>query len=55
MVSSFLDMHQTVGYKPDDLTLVITLTAKMANQMKKDGWDIGFDADIGHFIRIEKE
>lgn len=51
----FLDVHQTVGYEPTVQALVVTLTAKMANQMKKDGWDVGFDKEIGHFIRIEKE
>jgi hypothetical protein len=52
---SFLDIHQTVGYKPDDSTLVVTLTSKMANQMRKDGWDVSFDKEIGHFITIVKE
>ena len=51
----FLDVHQTVGYKSDDETLVVTLTAKMANQMKKDGWVVDFNAEIGHYITIKKE
>lgn len=55
MSSGFLDLHQTVGYKADEKALVVTLTAKMAKQMKKDGWDIGFEPEIGHFIRIERE
>ena len=49
-----LDLQQTVGYEPAHQALVVTLSAKMANAMKKDGWDVGFDAEIGHFIRIEK-
>jgi hypothetical protein len=50
----YLDVHQTVGYKSDEERLVVTLTAKMANQMKKDGWDVDFDAEIGHYITISK-
>lgn len=55
MAKGFLDIHQTVGYNPEPQTLVVTLTAKMANQMTKDGWDISFNAEIGHFINITKE
>lgn len=55
MAKGFLDTHQTVGYNPDETTLVVTLTAKMANQMRKDGWDIAFDRELGHFITVKKE
>lgn len=55
MTKSLLDVHQTVGYEPTTQALVVTLTAKMANQMTKDGWEVGFDQEIGHFIRIERE
>lgn len=55
MAKSLLDLHQTVGYKPDDKALVVTLTAKMANQMRKDGWDVSFDSEIGHFILVKQE
>lgn len=53
--NGFLDLHQTVGYKPDDKMLIVTLTSKMANQMRKDGWDVSFDKEVGHFISINKE
>lgn len=53
--SGFLDIHQTVGYNPAEDTLVVTLSAKTANAMRKAGWDIGFEKEIGHFINIKKE
>lgn len=55
MKNGLLDVHQTVGYNPDEKTLIVTLTSKMANRMKTDGWDIGFDREIGYFVSITKE
>lgn len=54
-VKSFVSVRETVGYKPDEKALVVTLTAPMANAMKAHGWDIAFEPEIGHFIRITKE
>lgn len=55
MSKGFLDLHQTVGYQPENKILVVTLTSKMANQMRKDGWDISFEKEIGHYISIGQE
>lgn len=53
--NGFLDVHQTVGYNPEEKTLIVTLTSQMANQMRKDGWDVSFDQEIGHFINVKME
>lgn len=50
-----VDVHQTVGYNPSEKTLVVTLTSKMANAMKAHGWDVAFNAELGHFITIKNE
>lgn len=55
MAKGLLDVHQTVGYNTDEKTLVVTLTSKMANQMTKDGWDVSFNEEIGHFINVKAE
>lgn len=54
-VKGLVDVHQTVGYNPPERTLVVTLTAKMANVMKAHGWDVAFNPEVGHFITIKKE
>lgn len=55
MAKGFLDINQTVGFNPNEKTLVVTLSSKMANAMKKEGWDISFDREVGHFITIQQE
>lgn len=51
----FLDINQTVGFNPKEQTLVVTLSSKMANAMRKEGWDVSFDREVGHFITIKQE
>jgi hypothetical protein len=55
VAKGFLDIHQTVGYNPKEKTLVVTLSSKMANAMRKEGWDVSFEREIGHFITIKQE
>lgn len=55
MDKGYLDVHQTVGFHPNEKTLVVTLSSKMANAMRKEGWDVSFDREIGHFITIKQE
>lgn len=55
MAKGYFDVHQTVGFNPNEKTLIVTLSSKMANAMRKEGWDISFDREIGHFITIKQE
>jgi hypothetical protein len=55
MSQSFLDRAQTVGYRFDEKLLVVTLTEKMANKMKADGWDIKHEDEIGYFVTVQME
>jgi hypothetical protein len=52
MSRNFLDHGQSVGYDFDKKMLIITLSEKMAKKMKADGWDVGFEKEIGNFIQV---
>jgi len=52
MSQTFLDPHQTVGYDFEKKLLIVTLSDKMAQKMKADGWDVGYEKEIGHFIQV---
>jgi hypothetical protein len=52
MSQTFLDIAQTVGYDFEKKTLIITLSDKMAQKMKSDGWNVGYEEKIGHFVHV---
>jgi len=52
MSQTFLDVAQTVGYDFSKKMLIVTLSDKMAQKMKADGWDVGFELEVGHFIQV---
>jgi hypothetical protein len=53
--TGFLDIDRTVGYNPAEGALIITLSDKMATAMKREGWDIAFNAELGHFITVKQD
>jgi hypothetical protein len=52
MSKNFLDHGQSVGYDFEKKLLIVTISEKMAKKMKSDGWDVGFEREIGNFIQV---
>lgn len=52
MSQTFLDTTQTVGYDFKNKTLIITLSEKMAQKMESDGWNVGYEEKVGHFVHV---
>jgi hypothetical protein len=55
MSQTFLDRAQAVGYDFEKKMLIVTLSDKMAQKMEADGWDVGHELEIGHFIQVSLE
>jgi len=53
MSERLMTMGQTVGYDSNEKKLIITLSDKIANQMKADGWAVGHDEELGHFVSVK--
>lgn len=52
MSQTFLDPSQAVGYDFERKLLIVTLTEKMAKKMIADGWQVGFDTEVGYFMHV---
>jgi len=52
MSQSLLDLTQTVGYHTEKKMLIVTISDKMAQKMKVDGWDVPHEKELGHFIQV---
>ena len=50
-----MDRGQIVGYKFDEKTLVVTISQKMAQKMKADGWNVHYEEELGYFLTIQQE
>jgi hypothetical protein len=48
----FMNRGQLVGYRFEEKQLVVTMSDKMAEKMKTDGWHIQHESEIGHFVTI---
>lgn len=55
MSQSFLDQMQAVGYLFEDKKLIVTLSDKMAQKMKADGWDVKTEEEVGSFLTLTLE
>lgn len=55
MSQRFLEGGQFVGYIFEDKKLIVTVSEKMAKKLKADGWDVHFEAELGHFVRFVLE
>jgi hypothetical protein len=52
MSQTFLDPSQVVGYDFEAKKLIVCLSEKMAKKMIADGWKVGYEEEVGHFIHI---
>jgi hypothetical protein len=55
MSKTFLDHGQMVGYDFGTKKLIATVSKKVADKMKADGWTIGYEKDLGYFVSIQLE
>lgn len=55
MSQRFLDVERTVGYDFEQKLLIVTVSPKMAKKMKADGWQVGYEEEVGHFVSIKLE
>jgi len=55
MSKSMLDHGQMVGYDFDKKRLIATVSKKVADKMKADGWTIHYEKDLGHFVVVQMD
>lgn len=46
---------ETVGYDFGEKQLIVTVSKKIADKMKADGWEVSYDKDLGYFVRVKIE
>lgn len=47
-----LDRAQMVGYDPNEKKLIVTVSDKMAERMRKDGWSVQSTTDMPPFVTV---
>ena len=55
MTQSFLDHGQMVGYDFSQKRLIATVSKKVADKMKADGWNVHYEKDLGHFVVVQMD
>jgi hypothetical protein len=50
-----MDIGETVAYDWGEKLLIVTVSEKTAQKMRSDGWDVHYESELGHFVRIKLE